>query len=303
MKRTLSLALFLGVMSSPLFSAAAAVGATEGYAKEIAAWRAERVATLTKPDGWLTLIGLHFISPGANTFGSAKENDVVLTAGPARIGTISVAKDNAVTVTFAPEVSAQVDGRPLRAAALTVGHGTTKPTLVTLGTLTFLAIERGGRIALRVKDSAAARRAHFLGLDYFPIDPAWRIAARWVPFEQARQIPITNVLGQVSPESAPGKAVFEHGGKTYELLPIDEGPGEPLFFVISDGTSGKETYGAARFIYAEAPKDGKVILDFNRAENPPCAFTPFATCPLPPRENRLPFAVTAGEKNYRGGHD
>lgn len=303
MKRTLSLALVMSLISGPLFSAAAAVGAAEGYAKEIAAWRAERVATLTKPDGWLTLIGLHFLQPGANMVGSAKENDVVLTSGLARIGTVSVAEDKAVTVTFAPDVNAQVNGRPLRSAALTVGHGTTKPTLVTLGTLTFFPIERGGKIALRVKDSAAERRAHFLGLDYFPVDPAWRMEARWVPFAQARQIPITNVLGQVSPESAPGKAVFEHGGKTYELLPIDEGPGEPLFFVISDATSGKETYGAARFIYAEAPKDGKIILDFNRAENPPCAFTPFATCPLPPKENRLPFAVTAGEKNYRGGHD
>jgi uncharacterized protein (DUF1684 family) len=124
-----------------------------------------------------------------------------------------------------------------------------------------------------------------------------------VEFEKSRQIPLTNILGQVSPALVPGKAVFEWEGKTYELLAIDEGPHEPLFFVISDATSGKETYAAARFIYAERAKDGKIVLDFNRAENPPCAFTPFATCPLPPKENRLPFAVTAGERNYRGRHD
>jgi uncharacterized protein len=164
-------------------------------------------------------------------------------------------------------------------------------------------IDRGGKKALRVKDSAADRRTHFLGLDYFPVDESWRIVARWVPFEKPRLLPITNLLGQTAPEPVPGKAVFERDGKTYELLPIDEGPGEPLFFVIADATSGKETYGGGRFLYADEPKDGQIVLDFNRAQNPPCAFTPFATCPLPPKENRLPFAVTAGEKHYRGGHE
>ena len=119
-------------------------------------------------------------------------------------------------------------------------------------------------------------------------------------FDEPRKIPITNILGQTEPAIVHGKAVFERDGRKIELIPIDEGPGEPLFFVISDATSGQETYGAARFLYADAPVDGKVVLDFNRMQNPPCAFTPFATCPLPPKENRLAFAVTAGEKNYRG---
>jgi uncharacterized protein len=123
-----------------------------------------------------------------------------------------------------------------------------------------------------------------------------------VPFDQPRSVDITNIIGQVSPATVNGKAVFTRDGRTCELLPIDEGPGK-LFFVISDQTSGEETYGGCRFVYADPPQDGKVILDFNLAENPPCAFTPFATCPLPPKENRLPFRVTAGEKNYRGSHD
>jgi uncharacterized protein (DUF1684 family) len=178
-----------------------------------------------------------------------------------------------------------------------------EPTIVTAGTVSLFVIDRGGRKALRVKDSAAERRTHFVGLDYFPIDQAWRIEARWEPFEKSRLLPIMNILGQVEPEPVPGKAVFEHDGKTVELLAIDEGPDEPLFFVISDATIGKETYAASRFLYAERPKDGKIVLDFNRAQNPPCAFTPFATCPLPPKENRLAFAITAGEKNYRGAHD
>jgi uncharacterized protein (DUF1684 family) len=178
-----------------------------------------------------------------------------------------------------------------------------KPTLVTAGTVSFVVIDRGGKKALRVKDSEAERRTHFLGIDYFPTDPTWRIEAQWVAFETPRMVPITNVLGQVAREPVPGKAVFTRDGKTYELLPILEGAEEPLFFVIADETSGSETYAAARFLYAAQPKDGKVVLDFNEAVNPPCAFTPFATCPLPPRENRLALRVTAGEKKYRGGHE
>lgn len=290
-----------------VFVAAALSVRADSFAEADAKWRAERTAELTKPDGWLSLIGLHFLKAGVSTLGSAKENEVVLSAGPARLGTVTLSAEG--TVTFSPlaEAGAIIDDQPARVgregAILKTGEGKVKPTLVACGTLSFFVIERGGKKALRVKDSASERRAHFLGIDYFPADPAWRVTARWVAFERSQQIPIVNILGQTSPALVPGKAVFEREGKTYELLAIDEGPGEPLFFVISDATSGKETYAAARFIYADLPKDGTVILDFNRAENPPCAFTPFATCPLPPKGNRLSFPVTAGEKSYRGAHD
>ena len=279
-------------------SAASTTSAREAHQREIEAWRVERVAALTKPDGWLTLIGLHFLPPGESTIGSAKDNAVVLAAGPAHVGRVTLAADGKVSFALAEGVDAKIDGQPLRAAELKLGVGRIKPTLVNAGTVSLFAIDRGGRKALRVKDSAAARRTHFLGLDYFPVDPAWRIEARWEPFEKSRLLPVTNMLGQSSPEPVPGKAVFERDGKTYELLPIDEGRDVPLFFVISDATSGKETYGASRFLYVDWPKEGArtIVLDFNRAENPPCAFTPFATCPLPPKENRLPFAVTAGER-------
>ena len=279
------------------------MAADSPYVNELAEARAARVARLTTPDGWLTLIGLHFLKNGENTVGSAKDNTVVLAAGPAHLGTVTLAADGKVSLALAPEVDARVDGQPARAGEMRLGAAGKKPTLVTFGTVSFFVIDRGGKKALRVKDSAADRRTHFLGLDYFAADESWRIVARWVPFEKSRLLPITNMLGQTAPEPVPGKAVFEREGKTYELLPIDEGPGEPLFFVIADATSGKETYGGGRFLYADAPKDGKIVLDFNRTQNPPCAFTPFATCPLPPKENRLPFAVTAGEKNYRGGHE
>lgn len=293
-------ALALGLAAGAL---SAAAPASDAFVRETEAWRAERLAQLTTPDGWLTLVGLHLLQTGENTIGSARENDVVLTKGPARLGTVTVGSDGRVTLSLHANVDALIDGRRERTAELKLGAGARKPTLVTFGTMSFFALDRNGRKALRVKDSASERRTHFVGLDYFPADSKWRIVARWEPFEKSRMIPVTDVLGQTSPALVPGKAVFEHEGKRYELLAIDEGPGLPLFFVISDATSGRESYGAARFIYADLPKDGKVVLDFNRAENPPCAFTPFAMCPLPPKENRLPFAVTAGEKTYRGRHD
>ena len=272
------------------------------YLKEIETWRAQRVAQLTTPDGWLTLIGLHFLTEGDNTVGSAKDNDVVLAKGPAHLGKVTLAADGRVKIALTADADARIDGKSVLAGELR-WSGPGRPTVVSAGTVSFFVIDRSGKKALRVKDRESERRTHFLGLDYFPIDPAWRIEAQWVEFDDPRQIPITNILGQVSPAIVHGKAVFERDGQKVELLPIDEGPGEPLFFVISDATSGKETYGAARFLYADAPVDGKVVLDFNRTQNPPCAFTPFATCPLPPKENRMSFAVTAGEKNYRGGHD
>ena len=269
--------------------------------QEVETWRAQRLARLTTPDGWLSLIGLHFLQDGDNTVGSAKDNDTVLANGPAHLGTVTVAADGKITVALAPDADAKIDGKPAMAGELR-WRGGGRPSVVSAGTVSFFVIERGGKKALRVKDSAAERRTHFLGLDYFPIDPAWRIEATWVEFDEPRKIPITNILGQTEPAIVHGEAVFERDGQKIKLLPIDEGPGEPLFFVISDATSGHETYGAARFLYADAPVDGKVILDFNHLENPPCAFTPFATCPLPPKENRLTLAVTAGEKAYRGEH-
>jgi uncharacterized protein (DUF1684 family) len=154
-----------------------------------------------------------------------------------------------------------------------------------------------------VRDTGAPNLAHFAGIDYFPTDPAWRVEAAWVPFDPVKQVNITNMIGVTEPAPVPGKAVFTWQGHTVELLPIDEG-GDTLFFVLTDLTAGEETYEASRFLYAPRPKPGEktIVLDFNRLQNPPCAFTAFATCPLPPKENRMPFRVTAGEKNYRGKH-
>ena len=281
---------------------AAADVAPDPYVQEIQAWQAQRAANLTKPNGWLTLIGLHFLAPGENTVGSAADNSVVLAKGPAHLGAFTLGPNGLVKAAFNPGIEVKVDDQPVLSVNLRDDtHG--QPSLVTVGTVSLFVIERDGKKALRVKDSEADARTHFLGLDFYPIDPSWRIEAQWVPFEKPREVPIRNILGNVSPALILGKAVFTREGHTFELLPIQEAPDEPLFFVISDLTSGEQTYGAARFLYAAPPVDGKVVLDFNRAQNPPCAFTPFATCPLPPKENQLTIAVTAGEKNYRGHHD
>ena len=172
------------------------------------------------------------------------------------------------------------------------------------GTANFVVIDRSGRKALRVKDSEAPTRTHFLGIDYFDIDPSWRVEAKWIAFDPPHELEVPTVIGTVEKYPVPGKAVFQRGGKTFELLPVIEVPGDrELFLIFADRTSGKETYGAARFLYVPMPVDGKIVLDFNRAYNPPCAFTPYATCPLAPPENRLDLRVTAGEKKYRGaGH-
>lgn len=285
----------LFLLSLPLFAADYNVAGLERH-------RAERVAELTKADGWLSLIGLHFLNPGDNTVGRAATNRIVLAGGPDAVGTVTLAEDGAVTFTAAPGGSVKIEGAPAAPhSPLLPAMGTRPATLVTAGTVTFFVIERGGKKALRVRDLASARREHFVGIDYFPTDPAWRITARWMTYETPRAVPITNVLGQTTVYRVPGKAVFDYQGRTYEVLPLVEGPDQPLFFIFSDATSGDTTYGM-RFLYADQPRDGAVVLDFNRIENPPCAFTPFATCPLPPKENQLPFPITAGEKNYRGTH-
>ncbi|WP_243041413.1 DUF1684 domain-containing protein [Dyella sedimenti] len=272
-------------------------------------WQHKRLERLTSPNGWLTLIGLDWLKEGANRVGSAADNDIVLKAGPAHLGVVTLAKDGVTRIVLDKDSGATVDGKPLREAELVsdAKAGGQGPTTVAFGSASFYVIDRDGRKALRVKDANAETRTHFLGLDYYPIDPSWRIEADWVPFAPAHKLEIGNVLGSIDAVEVPGKAVFQRDGHTFELQPYQEEPGGELFFVLADRTSGKETYGAARFLTAALPaggldKPGKVVLDFNRAYNPPCAFTPYATCPLAPPENRLDVAVTAGEKKYRGSH-
>ncbi len=275
-------------------------GGTSTYRQEVEAWRSGRLQRLTAADGWLSLIGLHWLKEGVNRVGSAADNDIVLTAGPAHFGSVTLRRGRAA-IELDPASGATIDAREQRTARLR-DDARGRPTVIAAGSVSFYLVERNGRYGLRVKDSQAKTRTEFAGIEHFPVDPSWRIEARWVPLRPVGKLETPNVLGLSDVYPVPGKAVFERDGKTFELLPVIEVPGDKeLFLIFADRTSGRETYGGARFLYAPMPKDGKIVLDFNKAYNPPCAFTPYATCPLAPPENRLDLAVTAGEKRYRGG--
>lgn len=277
-------------------------GVDDDYSREIESWRKQRLERLQAPDGWLSLVGLDWLKPGPNKIGSASDNDIVIAKAPAHLGSIEWNGDK-VTITLAKDSGATIDDKVLVSAEL-LDDAHEQPTTIAFDSVRFYLIDRaGGKKGLRIKDSEAKTRTGFLGIDAYPIDPSWRIEARWVAFDPPHTLEIPNVIGTIEKMPVPGKAVFERDGKTFELLPVLEtADADELFFILADKTSGKETYGAARFVYSAMPKDGKVVIDLNKAYNPPCAFTSFATCPLAPPENRLGVAVTAGEKKYRGSH-
>jgi uncharacterized protein (DUF1684 family) len=281
---------------------AGVAGGESAYVKEIQSWRAQRLEHLRAPQGWLSLVGLDWLKDGKNTLGSARDNDIVLAKAPSHLGAIMLAAGKA-TISLDAKSGATIDGKPIREAVL-LDDGHDQPTTIAFGTTSFYLVQRGDKFGLRVKDAQADTRTHFRGLDYFPIDASWRIEARWEAYNPPREVEEPNVLGQMDKVVVPGAAVFERDGKTYRFEPVIETPGDTnLFLVFADKTSGHETYGASRFVYTEPPKDGKVIIDFNKAYNPPCAFTPYATCPLPTSQNRLKLRVTAGEKKYRDAHE
>jgi len=262
--------------------------------------RAHRLDLLTSPGGWLSLVGFDWLREGDNRIGRADDNDIVLQAGPDHLGTIGLAADGVTTITFASGVDALVDGERREHATLSDDAPGHRSTEVRFGTAQLFVILRDGRKAIRVKDAQAETRANFRGLDYFPIDASWRVTAEWVPFDPPYELELGTVIGTIEKERVPGKAVFTREGRTFELYPYHETP-DALFFVFGDLTGGKETYGAGRFLDTGLPVDGKLVLDFNEARNPPCVFTPYATCQLAPPENRLDVRVEAGELNYRGG--
>jgi uncharacterized protein (DUF1684 family) len=276
---------------------------TSEYQHEIEAWQKERDKGLRDENSWLTVAGLFWLDEGENRFGSDAGNKVILPEGkaPAVAGTL-VRHGKTVTVQPAPGVAGlTADDQPLTAARELTVDADGKPTMLKLGSLTFFVIQRGDKVGVRVKDSESPALAAFHGLDFFPVQAAWRVEARFEP-SKGKKIPIANILGQVSDEDSPGAVVFDWQGKTYRLDALSGGDDGSLFLLFADQTNGKDTYGAGRFLDTPAPKDGKVVVDFNTAYNPPCAFTAFATCPLPPAQNHLPLRVEAGEKKFGAGH-
>jgi uncharacterized protein (DUF1684 family) len=262
-------------------------------------WRAERLKSLRREDGWLTLVGLFWLEEGENAFGTDPSNRIVFPPGRAlaRMGSILVEKGT-VAVRVDPRIEVTHEGRFVTQMTLATDAGGEKPTVLKHGSLSFYVIERGKRLGVRVKDAEAPARTSFRDIETFPYDERYRIPARFEPYDPPRVIAVPNVLGGVDSEKSAGSLVFQWQGKTYRLDPLAEAGETDLFVIFGDATNGEETYGGGRFLYAKPPSDGKTILDFNRAYNPPCVFTPYATCPLPPKQNRLPIRIEAGEKNY-----
>jgi uncharacterized protein (DUF1684 family) len=268
---------------------------------EAAVWadRERRLEWLRRPEGWLTLVGLTWLHDGDNRVGAGSEADVVLpgTDLPALAGNVVVRGGDASFVP-APEAGVTHDGEPLAGALALVDDVDGEPTRLALGTLRFHLIRRGDRLGIRVRDRAAPALAAFRGIEYFPIDASWRITAR---FERTpgRTISVPDVTGEVLDEPSPGSVVFERDGHEQRLDALQDTDDGALFLVFGDATNGRETYGGGRFLYTDAPSaDGSVVADFNLAYNPPCVFSPFATCPLPWAQNRLAVRIEAGERAY-----
>jgi uncharacterized protein (DUF1684 family) len=275
------------------------------YRKEIAQWQEQRWAELKSETGWLTLVGLFWLQEGANNCGSDPSLDIVLPKEkfPLLAGEFIVDKGS---VGFVPVSEGfKLEGKSLPAGSKhqmlqLKSDADDKPTIVNFGTLSFQIIKRGDKFGLRVKDSQNADRLNFKRTEFYAADPNWRIDARFEPYNPPKPMPIVNVLGMESAESSPGAVVFEFEGHEYRLDAMTEKGDSRYFMILADKTSGKETYPAGRYLYVDpADRSGHVIIDFNKAYSPPCAFTKFATCPLPPRQNRLPVAIEAGEKYKR----
>jgi uncharacterized protein len=268
------------------------------YAAEIEQWHRNREARLVASDGWLSVVGLFWLKHGDNTVGTDPGSDVALPKGsaPAKVGVFDL-HDGITSFEAAPGVSVTLNGQPATSGALKP-DSSGAPDILQVNDLTMFVIERGGRYAIRLKDTNSEMRRTFKGLKYYPAKEEYHVVARFVPYDPPKTIPIPNILGQVEQTPSPGYVTFTLNGRECRLDPITEG--DTLFFIFKDLTSGKETYPPGRFLNTAMPKNGEVILDFNKAYNPPCAFTPYATCPLPPEENKLPIAIEAGELRY--GH-
>jgi uncharacterized protein len=298
----------LPLLSAALITSAAATSAATDTASttdlraeraDVERWRAERLAELTNDTGWLSLVGLFWLSPGENTFGRAPSNTLVLdnpnladTAGTFTLG------GDKVTFTAKPGSGITHGGEPVRTLEL-VSDATQSPTVVSSGPLRFFIIERAGKFGVRVRDITSPRRRDFRGLEYFPIAADWVFNARFEPYEPRRHIRIVNILGLEDDMVSPGAVVFIRNGQEVRLDTVLDGTdATDLFIMFADGTSGHTTYGAGRFLHAPFATNGRTVIDFNKAYNPPCAFNDFATCPLPPYQNRLKLEITAGEKKY-----
>lgn len=271
------------------------------YAAEIENWHAERINSLKSDNGWLNLAGLFWLQEGINTFGSDSSNSIVFPKGKiASQAGFFLVKNGTVQLHASPDVD--ILSNNIRIAEQQIFHpDSTQQPILTHSTLQWFVIKRDDQLGIRLRDLKSPEVEQFTGIERYEVDPAWRVVAKLETPLSPKTIDITNVLGQTIAQKSPGTLVFDWQNKTYRLDALEEGT--ELFIIFGDSTNASETYPAGRYLYAQPPgPDGTTILDFNKAYNPPCAFTPYATCPLPPLQNVLPLAVRAGEKNYQGHH-
>ncbi len=269
----------------------------DAHRRDVNEWHKGRIKRLKSETGWLTLVGLFPLPDGTYRLGADEDNDLVIPGNaPAHAGTITVANGRA-HLDVADGVTMTHDGNPVTSIDLASdAEGT--PTEIRMGSFDFYVIDRPGNLYLRVKDSESAVRKSFKGIDRYPVRRKWRVEAYLEPYDPPRRLVIPNFLGFDEVVECRGALVFEIDGKEYRLEPMSESGGE-MFIVFGDATSGHETYGGGRFVYIQSPdENGRTFIDFNRAYNPPCVFTPYATCPLPHGANILPVRVEAGEKSW-----
>jgi uncharacterized protein len=296
---TVVLGLCLAAFASAVLAADQPAAADASYLQSFDKWKAELVDDLKQ--NWLPLAGLFWLKPGENKFGSDAKNDIVFPKGPAHAGSFTLQSKD-VSVRFEPGVQVTVSSKPFTASKLesdVSGHA----TVMEMGSLRFYVIVRGERIGIRMKDTESNAARGFRGLDFFPVSMNYRVTAKFEPSQGKKTVDVPNVLGDVAPTPVVGTVVFTINGQELRLSDLGGDPANGLFFVFSDPTSKTETYPGGRFLETEPVVNGTVVLDFNRAHNPPCAVTPYATCPLTPKENRLAVAIPAGEKyNHKLGH-
>jgi uncharacterized protein (DUF1684 family) len=270
------------------------------YRNQILAWQRHREEGLRSPTGWLTLAGLFWLKPGENTIGSGETSDFLLPKdAPTQVGVFHVS-GNEVTFTSLMGGAVTLNGKPIQSTA-TLKHDEDedKSDKLDAGPVQFYVIDRDRRLAVRAKDRNSQMLRNFKGTEFFPINPELRFQAKFI--DKPEKVPVPNVLGKSEMQESPGLVEFTYHGQTFQMRPLYEG--KTLLFVFKDLTSKKETYQGGRMVNTPLPQNGTVILDFNRAYNPPCTFTPYATCALPLKQNILPVRIEAGELRYGNGHD
>lgn len=289
-----SLAALVACGRSPEVSQTTAL--PENYVQHVQAWRDKHEADYRRD--FVTIAGLHFLDPGRHSMGSAPGNDIVLAASvPATIGQLMVEEDR-VRFDAAPGINVTQQGRPGPASHVLKESGSPPSDPIVVGTVSLAIHVTGGRLALRIRDPEGAPARAFTGFSWFPIDPSYRVTGRFIRDAAPKKLPVMNTFNGVDTYETEGVVEFELHGQTLRLRPFTTRP-KRFYFVFRDASSGVETYEAARFLYADLQDDGGVVLDFNEAYNPPCAFNEYTTCPIPLKENVLPVKVLAGEKAYR----